>query len=146
VLEVSVAHERVNRVRAHVSFVVDPDGPLPDRAIRIDGEASSFDSPGSDHDSTYEEYVALRWEGTGRLDLTGWEIRDRARHRYVFGPTTLSSGQLLRLRTGGDPEEDDDNDRHWGRGAAVWNNDGDTVLLLDDRQVVRAQYIYRGGR
>jgi len=142
VLEISVANTESSRLRHTVNFLVDPDGPPPMEELVIDGEQSRFNAPGNDHRSAYEEFVLLRWEGTSALDLSGWKFRDLARHEYTFGTLNMAPGQVLRLRTGGSADEDSQTDVHWGRKSAVWNNEGDTVLLIDSKGLIRSQYTY----
>ena len=116
----------------------------PSQILVIDGEASQFNPPGSDHSVADEEYVTLRWDGVEPLDITGWKIRDRARHEYTFGSTSLLPGQALRVRSGGDPANNSQTDVFWGRKKAVWNNTGDLVLLIDNAGAIRTQYLYDG--
>ncbi len=142
VLEISIANTESSRLRHTVNFLVDPEGPPLIEELVIDGEQSRFNAPGNDHRAAYEEFVLLRWNGTSAFDLSGWKVRDLARHEYTFGDTTLAPGQVLRLRTGGNANEDSQTDVHWGRKQAVWNNDGDTVLLIDPEGLVRNQYTY----
>lgn len=147
VLEIDVVDDDdagAEHVRSRTTFLVDPDAPS--AVVRIDPESSRFDSPGSDHASTYEEFVAIRWDGPGGLDLEGWELTDRAGHRYTFGPGRVRPGRVVRVRTGGDPADDGESDRHWGRRRAVWNNRGDTVSLVDAERRLRARHVYRGRR
>ncbi|MEM7371840.1 MAG: lamin tail domain-containing protein [Bacteroidota bacterium] len=142
VLEISVANAEHATVRAHAIFLVDPDGQVPLAGISIDPTASQFNSPGSDHDSTYEEYVVIHWEGEGSISLDGWKVRDKVGTSYTFMPLQLDPGQSVRLRTGGDPMRDTNQDRHWGRKKAVWNNTGDTIFLIDPQGHVRYSYVY----
>jgi micrococcal nuclease len=90
------------------------------------------DPPGDDVESLNEEWVVIENRDSGSVDLTGWGIRDEsARNRYEFPDGfRLAAGQVVRLRSG--CGEDTDTDLHWcSEGAAVWNNDGDTVFLID---------------
>lgn len=146
VLEISVANDLGDPARRTVEFLVDPEGPLVDTALVIDPDASQFNPPGSDHTNAFEEFVTIRHEGPGTVNLSGWVLRDKAGHRYKFGDVSLRTGRSIRVRTGGQPSDDTETDVHWGRRSAVWNNRGDTLTLVDDRKVVRAHYVYSGGR
>jgi len=146
VLEVSVTPGGAPPVRKTVSFLLDPDAPLPDQKISIDAAASRLDSPGNDHATLLQEYVAIRSQHTSRLNLEGWRLRDRAGHEYRFGKVQLRSGRLLRIRSGGDPTDDNATDLHWGRRRAVWNNRGDLVQLVDEKGNLQAQYRYTGSQ
>ena len=142
VLEVSVANSKIETVRATAAFLVDAAGPIPGSDIEIDEIASTFNPKGNDHKKVDDEIVALRWMGSDPIELQGWTVMDAARHTYRFDKLTLQPGGIVRLHSGGSPDDDDDTDRYWGRRAAVWNNDGDTVMVLDDRRLLRAQLIY----
>lgn len=91
-----------------------------------------FDAPGDDSQNLNEEWVRIRNDGGAPADLTGWGIKDEsASNRYEFPDGfTLASGESVTVHSG--CGTDFDADLFWcSVGAAVWNNDGDTVLLLD---------------
>lgn len=142
-VEVTVAESADRLLREMVLFYVDPDAPLLPGALQILEDQSQFNAPGSDHVSALGEYVALRWTGVDPLAVTGWTLRDRgAHHRFRFPAVTLAPGAIVRVRTGGEPALDTATDLHWGRRAAVWNNRGDSVFVLDENDVLRAQLSY----
>ncbi len=91
-----------------------------------------FDAPGDDSLNLNEEWVRIRNDGVAPADLTGWGIKDEsASNRYRFPDGfTLAPGESVTVHSGcGD---DFDADLFWcSVGAAVWNNDGDTVFFLD---------------
>ncbi|MFC8682340.1 lamin tail domain-containing protein [Microbacterium ureisolvens] len=75
------------------------------------------------------ERVELRNRLNTDIDLSGWRIGDDDRHRYTIpSGTTLRAGGLLRIWTGSGSEP---GDLHMDRKAAIWNNDGDRMLLTD---------------
>jgi micrococcal nuclease len=90
------------------------------------------DPPGDDVDNLNEEWVTIENREPRGIALSRWGIRDEsARNRYEFPDGfVLPAGGDVRVRSGcGD---DTDTDLHWcSQGAAVWNNDGDTVFLID---------------
>jgi micrococcal nuclease len=89
------------------------------------------DAPGNDHDNLNEEFIVFRNEGNDPLDLTGWIVEDEADHTYQF-PTgfTLSAGAEVTLHTGSG--SDTASELYWGSGRAIWNNGGDTIVVVDD--------------
>jgi len=102
------------------------------------------DPPGPDEDDPNGEWVLLANLGDQDALLTGWLLRDESsQHRYRFRPgTLLRPGQQLRLHTGcGD---DAPPDLYWCAGGPVWNNGGDTALLLDPRGNVAGRLGYSG--
>jgi endonuclease YncB( thermonuclease family) len=116
-------------------------GPAASAEVRI-GQIMP-DAPGDDAANLNEEWVMFENRGTDAVDLSGWAVRDEsARNRYSFPDGfTIEPGQEVRLRSGcGD---DSDTELHWcAMGAAVWNNDGDTVFLLDPSGNVAASRSY----
>ena len=107
--------------------------PLPD-GVRVNPECSQFDAPGT------EEYVCFTNWGTSRQNMKGWSVRDEVGHTYTFPIFNLWPGATVRLHTGSGT--DSAADLYWGRGSAVWNNDGDTVYLYDDAWNLVDSYTY----
>lgn len=103
------------------------------------------DADGDDNLNLNDEWVEVVNAGTGRVDLTGWSLKDEsASHRYEFpSGFTLEAGATVRLHTGcGD---DSSASLFWcSQGSAVWNNSGDTVFVLDPSGNVVASRSYRG--
>jgi micrococcal nuclease len=91
-----------------------------------------FDAPGDDSQNLNEEWIRIRNDGDAPADLTGWGIKDEsASNRYRFPDGfTLAPGESVTVHSG--CGTDFDSDLFWcSVGSAVWNNDGDTVFLLD---------------
>lgn len=143
ILEVSVSQGNDKFVRKVVEFLVDPNAIAPNTRFKIYPDDSQFDSPGNDHHHLDEEYVVFGYSGTEDVAMNGWRIRDASGHQYVFNNFSAKQGQKVKLHTGGNPDNDNPNSLFWGRKSAVWNNTGDSVILLDDIGNVRAQYSYR---
>jgi hypothetical protein len=94
------------------------------------------------------EHVLLSNDTAEPMPLAGWVLQDAARrpHRYVFPDFTLAPGASVRLWTR--QGRDDAENLHWGRRQAVWNNTGDTAVLLDGNgfEVARVGYAPNGAR
>ncbi|MGJ7460028.1 lamin tail domain-containing protein [Halomonas sp. MA07-2] len=126
-------------VRCSVVFAVNPSHPFEEK-LEIDPAQSVFDTPGDDHLATEQEVVAIRNVGTRSVVLTDWRLADRARHTFRFPVFELFAGQTVSVHTG---RGTDSSERlYWGRNRAVWNNTGDRSTLIDDRDIVRAEYLY----
>jgi hypothetical protein len=99
------------------------------------------DPDGDDAGSLSDEYVEFENDGDEQLDLTGYTIRDANGTAFdVPDGFTLGANQRFRLHTGtGDRT---DSDLYWGRSKAVWNNDGDTVTVLDSNADTVLEYTY----
>jgi hypothetical protein len=87
-----------------------------------------FDPPGSDTQGKLnQEFVVLANNGSRRVRLTNWSLRDTASHVYWFDTFRLGPGKSVRIHTGSG--QDDRNDLYWGSGSFIWNNDGDKATL-----------------
>ena len=99
------------------------------------------DAPGRDDHNPNGEFVAIVNDGSD-ADLTGWMLRDESSvHRYTFPPGfILESGEIITVRSG--CGQDDPRDLYWCADGTVWNNSGDTVLLLDPSGAIAARVRY----
>ena len=98
--------------------------------------------PGPDENDLNGEWVVIANTGTGRIDLSGWVLRDASSvHRYVFpADATLASGADVIVHTG--CGEDDAGRKYWCAGGPVWGNSGDSALLLDADGRIAATFDY----
>ena len=98
------------------------------------------DAAGNDNENLNDEYVTLTNTGDATLDLSGWTVSDTVGHQYTFANLTLDSNGSVTLYTGSGT--DTDTARYWGRNGAVWNNDGDTVIVRNasGETVLRQSY------
>jgi micrococcal nuclease len=106
-----------------------------------------WDPPGSDTDNLNEEVVVIANTGAAPVDLTGWVVKDEsASHRYPFpAGFTLLAGETATIHTGCGTDETTDNgtDLFWCfTSSAIWNNDGDTVFVLDPSGNIVVTYPY----
>jgi micrococcal nuclease len=93
----------------------------------------NYDAVGNDCDNLNGEYVVLRNRCDYACDLTGWTVKDEARHIYYFPEFELLSEAEVTLYTGYGTNSK--TKLYWsssGYGCnAIWNNDGDTLYLRD---------------
>jgi phosphatidylserine/phosphatidylglycerophosphate/cardiolipin synthase-like enzyme len=87
-----------------------------------------------------DEYVEIRNSGNAAVQLQGWTLMDEAEHTFVFPAFLMQPGQTCRVYTNEDHPE-------WcgfsyGRGSAIWNNDGDCAYLRDSGGVLVDSYCY----
>lgn len=83
------------------------------------------------------ESVIIVNRGDDPLDLDGWEISDGAGNDYLIESFRLEPGNTFQIYTG--QGEDSPSRRHWGIGAALWN-EGKTVYLKDHDSEVIAEF------
>jgi endonuclease YncB( thermonuclease family) len=114
-------------------------GPIPDLEItRIDENP-----PGPDEDALDLEIVEITNRSDADVDLSGFVLRDESTaNRFVFpGGTILGAGDSLEVSAGCDPPG---NALAWCADGPVWNNGGDTALLLDPAGRIVDHMSYRG--
>ncbi|MBN1458564.1 MAG: thermonuclease family protein [Armatimonadetes bacterium] len=101
--------------------------------------AVEYDAPGDDSLNLNEEYVTFEVLVGGTL--LGYSVEDETGHRFRFPDLVFARGDVIRLLSG--VGKDTKTDLHWGAsGAAIWNNDGDTVKVLDPSDRIVASYQY----
>lgn len=99
-----------------------------------------FDPPGSDVEG---EYVRIVNGTSDAVDLTGWVLRDAdAKHTFTFPAFTLEAGAEVRIWT--KSGDDDAANLYWGNNRPIWNNTGDTGVLLDAEGNEITRYSYEG--
>ncbi|KLK88045.1 beta-lactamase [Methanoculleus sediminis] len=77
-----------------------------------------------------DEWIAVANADETAVNLTGWTITDEGtRNTYTFPVFTLDPGADVTVHSGAG--NDTATDLYWGRGSAVWNNDGDLATLAD---------------
>lgn len=114
----------------------DPVGDTPLEVATIHDDAA-----GNDNENLNDEYVVFHNGGTESLDISGWIVADDAGHTYAFPEgAVVDPGETVTLRTGSGT--DTATTYHWERSGAVWNNDGDTVIVRNatGSMVLRASY------
>ena len=92
--------------------------------------------PGPDNDRLQDESVSLANTGAAPVDISGWILRDESSvNRYRFGERTIiEPGASIKVPS---------TDPGWTPGnRAIWNNDGDMVMLLTNRGTVAAHLRY----
>lgn len=89
------------------------------------------DAAGNDNHNLNDEYVVLENTGQESLDVSGWTVSDTDEETYTFPDGTgLGPGESLTLHTGSGSNTE--SDHYWGKGRAIWSNDGETATVKDD--------------
>jgi micrococcal nuclease len=101
----------------------------------------NYDAAGNDNENLDDEYVVFQNTGSEPLDISGWTIADEAGHTFEFPDrTVIDPGAEVTLRPGSGT--DTASTYYWGETGAVWNNDGDVVIVRNatGATVIRAPY------
>jgi endonuclease YncB( thermonuclease family) len=99
------------------------------------------DARGRERSNLNDEYVVIGNVDDKERELGGHLVVDEANHDFQIPPdTVLKPGACITVRTGGG--EDMEGTFYQHRGDAIWNNDGDTVYLLDPEgsEIARLTY------
>jgi hypothetical protein len=90
-----------------------------------------------------DEFLELINLTGSALDLSGWEIRDGVKTRYIFPPGTLLRGHCgLILFGGGTPAGPFGGSQVHVTGSLGLNNSGDSISLWDQNGFLRLRYFY----
>jgi len=91
-----------------------------------------FDAPGNDNENLNGEFVVLTNSGDEPREIGGWTVTDEADREYTFpAEATIPAENSIRLYSGSGT--DNETAYFWGSNGAIWNNDGDTVSVWDER-------------
>lgn len=87
-----------------------------------------YNAEGNDNNNLNDEYLVFKALVAGTL--AGYAVEDQTGHRYDFPDRVWQKGQTFTLHTGSGTDRQ--TDLYWNMSrSAVWNNDGDTVKVLD---------------
>ena len=130
------------RARALGVGIWDPEscgtGPVPEIVVL----SVEPDPPGRDEEALDEERVIIRNRSGAAQDLTGWVLRDESTaNRFEFPSGTVIEPQSsIEIVVGCSAAPDR---LTWCNDRPVWNNGGDTALLLDADGRIVDLYRYR---
>jgi endonuclease YncB( thermonuclease family) len=115
-------------------------GPLPEIVIL----SVEPNPPGPDEEALDGERVVIRNRSDAAQDLTGWVLRDESTaNRFEFPTgTVIGSGASIEIVVGCGSAPDR---LTWCNDRPVWNNGGDTALLLDSDGRIVDLHRYRDG-
>jgi micrococcal nuclease len=118
-----------------------PTATVSDRNASLSVVEVHADAAGNDHENLDDEYVVFRNQRAEALSIAEWTVEDAAGHSYTFpAGATVAAGATVTLYTGTGP--DGDGRYYWDSDHAVWNNDGDTVVVRDATGTVVERYQY----
>ncbi|WP_335931967.1 lamin tail domain-containing protein [Streptomyces sp. PTD5-9] len=90
-----------------------------------------YDSPGKDDRSNASlnaEWVDIHNNGTSKVQLKGYKLKDNTGYTYTFGSYALGAGKTVKVHTG--KGKNKTGHVYWNRGSYVWNNTGDKARLI----------------
>ncbi len=106
-------------------------------ALRIcDGQ---YDPPGEDRENLNGEWVKICNDGDKDIDLSGWSLMNRAGLYYDFPDGFILKGKSFVIVYSG-AGRNTANALYWGSSVEIWNNKGDTVILMDSEGETVLEY------
>jgi len=90
-----------------------------------------YNAKGNDNNNLNDEFITFRNKCFEPISLGGWILKDKANNTYIFPEIVVQNKTKITLYTG--PGEDNEAELFWGKKKAVWNNNGDTLLLWDSK-------------
>lgn len=87
-----------------------------------------------------EEYVQIRNNTNGAVDMTDWVLRDENRNIFFFPSFSLGEDKTVKVWT--KSGDDTSTDLYWDSDEPIWNDGGDCAYLRDERNVLVDQYCY----
>jgi len=100
-----------------------------------------YNALGNDEENLNDEYIVLVNNNQEKIDLSGWSIRDNHGNKFDFPAgfyldpktsVTVYTGKGTNLTTA----------LYWHHHTPVWNNDGDTVRVINEKNIIVATYSY----
>lgn len=89
------------------------------------------------------EFVRIANTLDAAVDMSGWMLRDEgSKHLFNFIDFTLAAGAEVQLWT--KQGDEDAANLYWGSRSAIWNNAGDTAVLLNADGVEVSRYSFGG--
>lgn len=99
-----------------------------------------YDAEGDDRKNLNGEFVLIKNDSDGDIDISGWTVKDSGRNEYVFRKGYLVEDEFIYLFTG--EGTDSLNMYYWNSPTPVWNNDHDTMYLRDEEGLLVGIYNY----
>jgi micrococcal nuclease len=100
-----------------------------------------YDAKGNDAEYLNDEYLVVINNAEQAIDFTGWRITDSQSNSFDFPiGFYLAPNKSLTIYTGSGTNMSTALYLH--HDMPLWNNDGDTVIIIDNKGKTRATYTY----
>lgn len=99
-----------------------------------------YNAKGNDNKNLNDEYIIFRNKCFHPLSLKGWTLQDKINTTFLFPDIAIENKTFLTLHTG--EGENNNTDLFWGKTRAVWNNKGDTLMMLNTERQLMLNHSY----
>ncbi len=96
----------------------------------IEIEKFNYDAEGNDRNNLNDEYITFKNVCNNNLEIKNWKIIDEANHYFTMD-INLKTSEKITLHTG--KGINNKTDIYWNSNIPVWNNDGDTLYVGDEK-------------
>lgn len=100
----------------------------------------NYDAAGNDNENLNGEHVTFKNNCGNPINMNGWEVKDEGTSIYIFASFVLANESSVTLYTGSGVGTVDE--LYWNQKRAVWNNNGDTLFLRDNKGNLVLSYSY----
>jgi endonuclease YncB( thermonuclease family) len=90
-----------------------------------------FDAKGEDSVNLNDEYVIFQNRCPFSINMNSWTLADRGFNKLIFFNFSLPAGAKVKIFSGNGTNSDFK--IYWNSKYPVWNNDGDTLILRDEK-------------
>lgn len=98
-------------------------------------------SNGVKGDHEPDEYVEIRNDSQGAINLQGWTLMDNAEHTYQFPEYVIQPGEACRIYTN-EVHEETCGFSYGFSSSAIWNNGGDCAFIRDSSAALVDDFCY----
>lgn len=100
----------------------------------------NYDAAGNDNENLNGEYVKFKNKCGSQVNLNKWSVKDEGTSIYTFKMFVLKDGSEFTLFSG--KGSDTEKELYWSSKRSIWNNNGDTLFLRNDRGNLVLSYSY----
>lgn len=96
---------------------------------------------GNDYNNLNDEYIILKNNRDRPINMSEWQISDKIKKRYIFPNNyNIQPNDTVTIHTGSG--KDTNNDLYINSSVPIWNNSGDTVIVMNQNQEQILKYSY----
>ncbi len=99
-----------------------------------------YNARGNDNENLNGEYVVFRNACNYTVNMDGWHLKDEGKNEYMFKNFSVAEKAKFTLYSGSG--KDTETELYWNRTRAVWNNNGDGLMMWNADNELILDYSY----